>query len=106
MLKKGLSILLVVAVGLFAVTGVVTAQGGEPPAKAASRTYRTPDQAYQGGQEARQGNGLGNALSPIEATAQATGLTEAEVIAALQSDKSYTEIAAEAGVTLNAYAPL
>lgn len=97
MLKKSLSIVLLVASVLLVFPLVVNAQQGQPPAE-------TP--LYQGGRGRRGGgNGwMGGGVSLVEATAQATGLSVEDVVAALQSGQSFADIASGAGVTLEAIA--
>jgi uncharacterized protein (DUF433 family) len=96
MLKKSLSIVLLVASVLLVFPLVVNAQQGQPPAD-------TP--LYQGGRGQRGGNGwMGGGVSLVEATAEATGLSVEDVIAALQGGQSFADIASGAGVTLEAIA--
>lgn len=97
MLKKGLAIVLLVASVLLVFPLVVSAQQGQPPAQ-------TP--LYQGGRGRHGGsNGwMGGGMSLVEATAEATGLSVEDVVAALQGGQSYADIASGAGVTLQAIA--
>ena len=92
MLKKGLSIVLLVASVLLVFPLAVSAQLGQPPAQAP---------LYGGGYGRRGGGGwMGGGISLVEATAEATGLVVEDVVAALQSGQSYADIASDAGVTL------
>ncbi len=94
MLKKSLSIVLLVASILLVFPLVVSAQQGQPPAQAPQ---------YGGGYGRRGGGGwMGGGVSLVEATAEATGLTVEEVVAALQGGQSFADIASGAGVSLQA----
>lgn len=95
MLKKSLAIIGLVASVLLVFPLVVGAQEGQPPADAPF---------YQGGRGRRGGgNGwMGGGISLVEATAEATGLTIEDVVAALQGGQSYADIASGAGVSLQA----
>jgi hypothetical protein len=95
MLKKSLAIVLLVASVLLVFPLVAGAQDGQPPAEAP---------LYQGGRGRRGGgNGwMGGGISLVEATAEATGLPLADVIAALQGGQSFADIASGAGVSLQA----
>ena len=94
MLKKGLSIVLLVASLLLVFPLIVNAQEGQPPAEAPFS---------QGGRGRRGGGGwMGGGMSLVEATAEATGLAAEDVVAALQSGQSYADIASGAGVSLQA----
>ncbi len=95
MLKKSLMIVLLVASVLLIFPLVVSAQQGQPPAQAPQ---------YGGGYGRRGGGWMGGGVSLVEATAEATGLTVEEVVAALQGGQSYADIASGAGVTLEAIA--
>ena len=94
MLKKGLSIVLLVASVLLVFPLAVSAQQGQPPAQAP---------LYGGGYGRRGGGGwMGGGMSLVEAAAEATGLAVEDVVAALQSGQSYADIPSGAGVTLQA----
>ena len=94
MMKKGLSIVLLVASVLLVFPLVVSAQQGQPPAEAP---------LYGGGYGRRGGGGwMGGGMSLVEATAEATGLPVEDVVAALQGGQSYADIASGAGVSLQA----
>ena len=94
MLKKGLTILLLVASVLLVFPLMVGAQQGQPPAEAP---------LYQGGRGHRGGSGwMGGGISLVEATAEATGLSTEDVSAALQGGQSFADIASGAGVSLQA----
>jgi hypothetical protein len=93
MMKKGLSILLLVASVLLIFPLVVSAQQGQPPAEAS---------LYGGYGRRGGGDWMGGEMSLVEATAEATGLSVADVATALQSGQSYADIASGAGVTLQA----
>ncbi|MEJ5309356.1 MAG: hypothetical protein WHX52_06260 [Anaerolineae bacterium] len=96
MLKKSLLSVLLVASVLLVFPLVVSAQQGQPPAQAPQ---------YGGGYGRRGGGGwMGGGVSLVEATAEATGLSVEEVIAALQGGQSFADIASGAGVTLEAIA--
>ncbi|OQA12284.1 MAG: hypothetical protein BWY63_03771 [Chloroflexi bacterium ADurb.Bin360] len=112
MLKKSLPVLLVVGLLALAFPLMVAAQGGQPPAAAPraaqAATGNTlpgntlPGNALPSGMAmrgAQRGGWLTGGVSLVDATAQATGLTVAEVIAALQEGQTYADIATEAGVS-------
>lgn len=95
MLKKSLAIVVLIASVLLVFPLVAGAQEGQPPADAPF---------FQGGRGRRGGgNGwMGGGISLVEATAEATGLSVADVVAALQDGKSFADIASGAGVSLQA----
>jgi hypothetical protein len=97
MLKKSLPVLLLVGLLALSFPLMVAAQGGQPPATAPRAAQTTVSGAEMRG--AQRGGWLTGGVSLVDATAQATGLTVAEVIAALQGGQTYADIAAEAGVT-------
>ncbi len=92
MLKKVLPMLLVLGVVVLAVPMGVAAYAGPGP-------HGDVTQAM-GAAFGRQGGWRGGGISLVDATTQATGMDEADVIAALQSVKSYADIAADAGIGL------
>lgn len=92
MLKKVLPMLLVLGVVVLAVPMGVAAYTGSGP-------HGDVVQAM-GAAFGRRGGWRGGGVSLVDATAQATGMDEADVIAALQSGKSYADIAADAGISL------
>jgi len=101
MLKKSLPVLLVVGLLALSFPLMVAAQGGQPPA-AAPRAAQATDSPLASGMAmrgAQRGGWLTGGVSLVDATAQVTGLTVAEVIAALQEGQTYADIATEAGVS-------
>ncbi len=90
MLKKGLAIVLLIASVLLVFPLVANAQQGQPPAQA----------PQYGGGYGRHGGWMGGGMSLVEATAEVTGLSVADVVAALQNGQSFADIASGAGVTL------
>lgn len=96
MLKKVLSLVLVLGVLMLAFPLAVAAQGGKPPVTAL-RTAPAPT-GGAAGRGAQRGGWLTGGVSLVDATAQATGLTVVEVIAALRSGQTYADIAASAGI--------
>lgn len=97
MVKKSLLVLGMISVLALAFPLLVAAQGGQPPATAPRQGQTAASaMAWRG---AQRGGWLTGGVSLVEATAQATGLTVAEVIAALEGGQTYADIAAEAGVT-------
>lgn len=102
MLKKSLPVLLVVGLLALAFPLMVAAQGGQPPAAAPRAAQALPGNALPSGMAmrgAQRGGWLTGGVSLVDATAQATGLTVAEVIVALQEGQTYADIATEAGVS-------
>lgn len=97
MLKKSLPVLLVVGLLALSFPLMVAAQGGQPPATAPRAAQAASSGMAMRG--AQRGGWLTGGVSLVDATAQATGLTATEVIAALQEGQTYADIAAEAGVT-------
>lgn len=96
MLKKAFPVMLVLGVLMLAFPLLVAAQGGQPPAAAPRAGQATTSGAAWRG--AQRGGWLTGGVSLVDATAQATGLTTAEVIAALQGGQTYADIAASAGI--------
>lgn len=97
MVKKSLLVLGMISLLALAFPLLVAAQGGQPPATAPRQGQTAASaMAWRG---AQRGGWLTGGVSLVEATAQATGLTVTEVIAALQGGQTYADIAAEAGVT-------
>ncbi|MBN1919697.1 MAG: hypothetical protein JW892_00510 [Anaerolineae bacterium] len=102
MLKKSLPVLLVVGLLALSFPLMVAAQGGQPPATAPRAAQALPGNALQSGMAmrgAQRGGWLTGGVSLVDATAQATGMTVTEVIAALQEGQTYADIAVEAGIT-------
>jgi len=104
MLKKGLLIVVVVSLLVLAVPTIVAAQGGRPPAQASrsgsasgSGTGTGNASAWRG---AQQGGWLTGGVSLVDATAEATGMSVTDVVAALQSGQTYADLAAQAGISL------
>ncbi len=97
MVKKSLPVLLVVGLLAMAFPLMIAAQGGQPPAAAPRAAQATTSGMTMRG--AQRGGWLTGGVSLVDATSQATGLTVAEVIAALQEGQTYADIAAEAGVS-------
>ena len=90
MLKKVLPMLLVLGVVVLAVPMGVAAYAGPGPDGDVAQAM--------GAAFGRQGGWRGSGVSLVDATAQATGMNVADVIAALQSGKA--DIGAEAGISL------
>ncbi len=96
MLKKSLPVVLVLGLLMLAFPLMVTAQGGQPPATATRAGQATTSGMAR--RSAQRGGWLTGGVSLVDATAQATGLTIAEVIAALQGGQTYADIATSAGI--------
>ncbi len=97
MLKKSLPIMLLVGLLVLVFPLVVAAQGGRPPVTGPRFGLEAAgDMAWQG---AQRGGWHAGSFSLTDATAQVTGLTVEEVIAALQDGQTFADIAASAGVT-------
>lgn len=90
MLKKSLPIVLVLGLLMLAFPLWTAAQDGQPPDAPLSGN------AWRG---ARGGRMHGGGLNPVEATAQVTGLTPVEVVAALQAGQTFADVAVTAGFT-------
>ncbi|MBN1487233.1 MAG: hypothetical protein JW981_06285, partial [Anaerolineae bacterium] len=97
MLKKGLSILLLVGALVLAFPLMVAAQGG-PPDTALRNSMGNSTSVGMGNRGASRGGWLTGGVSMVDATAEVTGMPVADVIAALQSGQAYADIAASAGV--------
>lgn len=100
MFKKGLPILLVVSMLVLAFPLMVAAKGGQPPAQAPRSNVGNGTGSDAASRGAQQGGWLTGGVSLVDATAEATGMTAADVVAALQSGQTYADLAAEAGITL------
>jgi len=96
MLKKSLTILLVVGVLALVFPLMVAARGGQPPADAPRYSEGTTVTGTQ-----RRG-WLTGGVSLVDAVAQATGMSVEDVVAALESGKTFSDLVSEAGVTLQA----
>ncbi|MGC9396530.1 MAG: hypothetical protein ACP5J4_16930 [Anaerolineae bacterium] len=100
MFKKGLLMVVVVSLLTLALPTVVAAQGGRPPVQAPHVNANTGMGNVSAGRGAQQGGWLTGGVSLVEATAEATGMAVADVIAALQSGQTYADLATQAGVTV------
>ncbi len=100
MLKRNLIVVLLVGLLALAFPQLVGAQAGRPP-EAAPQWGRTTEDG-NGGRQARRGGWMTDRVSMLEATAQATDMTVAEVVTQLRDGQAYSEVATGAGTTAQA----